>query len=108
MNRSPYTSRHPGLLAQIRARVSVGRHPQRLFDVLEADQRDEHEERVADWSIGSSALILRKSFERVVFLIPAVPSCLLMSLTDPLNQRICASHLLLIEGQFRQAPRVFD
>ena len=44
MSRNLYTTHHPVLLAQILARVSVGKHPQQLFDVPEADQRDDYEE----------------------------------------------------------------
>lgn len=95
-------------MARILARVSVGRHPQRLFDAVAADQRDGRGEQEADWSTGFSALILRKSFGRVALLIPAVLSGRLMCLTDLPIQRIGASPLLLIATLLRQDLPVSD
>lgn len=107
-SRNPYTNRHLGLRAQILARVSVDRHPQRLFDAPSAGQRDGREELEEDWSTEFLALILRRSFGRVVLSIPAVLSRQLFCLADQPIQGTCASPLLLIVALFRRGLLIPD
>lgn len=74
MKNSKSVSHKAGCQAQIHARVSVGRRPPQLFDALLADQRDGRGEHEVDWSTEFLALILQRSFGRVVLSIPAALS----------------------------------